>query len=144
MQTELFHLSHAPRKAAARDNYAAFRDLNTRRRAALVTFREGDKVLARRGKGAMFTLPGTIRKQMGKGAWLVDTASGERVYNQYHLLPSSHSDDLGARDAADEAYADVYSIPTDNDNAPTQPMHQRSLRPRDTLKKPEKYMYQKY
>ena len=144
MRTELSCLSHSPRKAAARDNLTIFRNLNVRRRAIIVNFQVGDKVLARRGKGVKFTLPGTIRKSMGKGAWLVSTESGERVYNQYHLLPFAHDDDCDDHDAADEAYDDISATPANNVNTPTQAVHHRSLRPRDKLKKPEKYMYQEY
>ena len=85
-RTELSNLSNSSRKSAARDNVAAFSNLNERRKAKLALFKEGDSVLARQGKGGKFCLPGTICKPAGKGAWLIDTASGQQVYNQSHLL----------------------------------------------------------
>ena len=144
MRTELSNLSNSSRKSAARDNVAAFSALNERRKAKLALFKEGDLVLARQGKGGKFCLPGTICKPAGKGAWLIDTASGQRVYNQSHLLPASINNHGDSLDEADEAYEEVQPMqnPLEGPSNEAQaPPDQRLLRPRHKLKKPEKYMF---
>ena len=57
---------------------------------------------------------------MGKGARLINTTSGPKVYNQSHMLPAASSGYSDALEAGEAAYNGVRSQLETKDHAPLQ------------------------
>ena len=85
MKNELSALSESSPTTAPRNVVKYYEEVNTRRNAKLVNFAPGDTVFARKGAGAKFDVPGEVVKSVGRGAWLIQTPAGDRVYNQSNL-----------------------------------------------------------
>ena len=61
---------------------------NQHSRYATKTFKEGEKVLLRRGSANKFVIPATIVRSQGHGAWLVNHNDKLQVYNQKFIKPA--------------------------------------------------------
>ena len=61
---------------------------NQHSRYSTKTFKEGEKVLLRRGPTNKFVIPATIVRSQGHGAWLVNQNGKRQVYNQKFIKPA--------------------------------------------------------
>ena len=142
MRMELSLLSHLPRKTAAHDNAAIYTDLNTCHNAKLVPFETGDSVLMHHRWGDRFQMPGKVICVAGKGARLINTPPGQRIYNHQHLLPSPDNSSDDTHCDTGEAY-DAVQSPTSADENEASSSNQQ-LCPRANIWKPEQCMFQGY
>ena len=134
--------------ASARNYRELYSKVNRRRKASILNFEEGEKVLLRQGRSSKFTLPATIVRKKGKGSWLVQTPYGLRTYNQYHFVRDfDPAPDSQLMELQDDAYDSVQF--SGQEASPTAVKETESthrdkprynLRPRSEIKKPA-YFY---
>ena len=144
-------LSESRITGSVRDYEKVYSEVNRRRKSSLVIFREGEKVLLRRGRYQKFTIPGTVIKKKGRGAWLVKTPYGFRTYNQFHMahnfdnrVDMELNEDLEKRQ--DHAYDSVRTpennLPSISESGVDSKKHHYNLRLRNKLKRPDYYIGQ--
>ena len=114
---------------------------NQSRRAKVINFKIGEKVLARKGARAKFTTPAVILRNLGRGTYLIETSIGTRVYNQANLTRApAFFPDWQQMELEDSAYASVQvpTIPVQSPDAATgSPESRYNLRPRHSVRKPD-------
>lgn len=143
MRTEISLIkSEANPKSKSRNYEKQYGDVNIRRNAKLINYKCGQNVMARKGKGSKFDLPGVIVANAGKGSWRIRTPQGIRTYNQFNLIPikySTESDQNYVDEEAEDAYENVQAGVVPEPTADVL-SHQYNLRPRKNIKRPNFYM----